>query len=107
MRCSSRPPLQHVARVLMALDWSPASISQLICTSYLKDCDWGDIWGRLDPYNRAIFYTRLFAGMIVTGTDKLIDFNCVSHQEKGYCMIPECRSNLITYRDMLLKERRH
>ena len=99
--------LQHVARVLMALDWSPASISQLVCTSYLKDCDWGDIWGRLDPYNRAIFYTRLFAGMIVTGADKLIDFNCVSHQEKGYCMIPECRSNLITYRDMLLKRSRH
>jgi hypothetical protein len=99
--------LQHVVRVLMALDWNPSSIAQLICNIYLRDCGWRETWARLDPCNRAIFYTRLFAGMIVTGRDKLIDFNCVSHQEKGYCMVPECRSNLITYRDMLHKRRSH
>jgi hypothetical protein len=98
--------LQHVVRVLTALDWSAASISHLIRASYLTDCGWGDIWARLDPCNRAIFYTRLFAGMIATGSDKLNDFNCVSHQEKGYCMIQECRQNLITYRDSLLNRRR-
>ncbi len=91
----------------MALNWSPSSIAQLIWATYLKDCDWHNIWARLDPCARAIFYTRLFAGMIVTRSDKLIDFNCVSHREKGYCTIPECRSNLITYRDMLLKRRLH
>ncbi len=97
--------LQHVVRVLMALNWSPASISRLIWGAYLQDCDWQDIWERLDPCNRAIFYTRLFAGMIATGSDKLIDFNCVSHKEEGYCMIPDCRSNLVTYRDMLNRRR--
>jgi len=97
--------LQHVVRVLMALRWSPPSISQIIWAAYLKECDWHDIWARLDPCNRAIFYTRLFAGMIVTGADHLIDFNCVSHQGKGYCMIPDCRSNLVTYRDMLFQKR--
>jgi len=99
--------LQHVVRVLMALGWNPASIAHLIYATYLKDCDWHDTWMRLDPLNRALFYTRLFAGMIVTGSDKLIDFNCVSHQEKGQCPNPDCPSNLITYRDMLLKRRRH
>jgi hypothetical protein len=97
--------LQHVVRVLMALGWSPPSISKLIRATYLKDCDWHDIWTRLDPSNRAIFYTRLFAGMIATGSDRLIDFNCVSHQEKGYCKIPDCRSNLVTYREMLHRRR--
>jgi hypothetical protein len=95
--------LQHVVRVLMALGWNPGWISRVINAAYLKDCDWRDVWVRLDPSNRAIFYTRLFAGMIVTGSDKLIDFNCVSHQEKGYCTIPDCRLNLVAYRDMLLK----
>ncbi len=98
--------LQHVVRIFIALGWSPPSIAQRISSSYSMDCDWGDIWARLDPQNRAIFYTRLFAGMIATGVDKLIDFNCVSHQEKGYCMFPQCSSNLINYHDVLLARRK-
>jgi hypothetical protein len=99
--------LQHIVRVLTAIGWSPSSIAHRVCASYSKDCDWSNTWERLEPCNRAIFYTRLFAGMITTGLDKLIDFNCVSHQEKGYCMIPECSSNLILYRDMLFERRKH
>lgn len=98
--------LQHVVRVLTAIGWTPSSIAHRICASYSTDCDWGNTWDRLEPCNRAIFYTRLFAGMIATGLDKLIDFNCVSHQEKGYCMIRERSSNLILYRDMLLEKRK-
>lgn len=99
--------LQHVSRVLTALDWSPSAICRLICASYSRDCDWGGTWERLDPANRAIFYTRLFTGMIATGCDQLIDFNCVSQKEKDQCIIPDCASNLITYRDMLLSRRPH
>ncbi len=98
--------LQHIVRVLTAIGWSSSSIAHRICASYSKDCDWGNTWDRLEPCNRAIFYTRLFAGMIATGLDKLIDFNCVSQQEKGYCMIPDCSSNLTLYRDMLLGKRK-
>lgn len=98
--------IQHLVRVLMALGWAPASIAQRICASYSCECHWGDTWDRLEPCNRASFYTRLFAGMIVTGADQLVDFNCVSHQEKGYCVFPECSFNLIPYRDMLLEKRR-
>jgi hypothetical protein len=97
--------LQHIVRVLTALDWTPASISQLICASYHRDACWGDFWVRLDPCNRAVFYTRLFSGMIATGTDKLIDLNCVSHKEKGYCMISDCCSNLVQFRNTLLERR--
>jgi len=95
--------LQHVVRVLTALGWNPSAIAQRIYGSYSQEHGWGDIWKRLEPCNRSIFYTRLFAGMIATGLDKLIDFNCVSHQEKGYCMIPECSSNLLAYRNLLIE----
>lgn len=94
--------LQHVARVLTALGWGGSSIAHRICIAYSQDHGWGDTWARLDPCNRSIFYTRLFTGMIATGIDKLIDLNCVSHQEKGYCMFPRCSSDLTLYRDMLL-----
>jgi len=94
--------LQHVVRVLMACNWSPARIAQAIYASYRQDCNWGEIWNRLDPSHRAIFYTRLFAGMVATGSDPLIDFNCVSHQEKGLCSSPECQTNLIAFRNNLL-----
>lgn len=98
--------MQHVVRLLMSLGWQPASIARRISAAYRKDCDWGDMWRRLDPDNRALFYTRLFAGMIVTGADKLIDFNCVSHREKGYCTISDCGSNLAAYREGLEMLRR-
>ena len=99
--------VQHIARVLTALDWRPRAIAQLIYSCYQRDCNWGDHWVRIDPFNRAIFYTRSFTGMIATGNDKLIDLNCVSNREKGFCMVPECRSNLIPYRDILLERRLH
>ena len=98
--------LQHIVRVLTAIGWSPSSIAHRICASYSKDCDWGNTWDRLEPCNRAIFYTRLFSGMIATGLDKLTDFNCVSHKEKDYCMFPECSSNLVLYRNMLLERKK-
>ena len=97
--------MQHLARVLTAVGWRPRAIAQLIHSCYERDCSWGLAWERLDPFNRAIFYTRLFTGMIATGVDKLIDLNCVSHRDKGYCMVPECRSNLVSYRNLLLERR--
>ncbi len=95
--------LQHVTRVLTALDWSPQRIVHLIHACYQRDCNFGCDWRRLDPFNRAMFYTRLFAGMIAGGADTFVDMNCVSHREKGYCMDPECRENLATYRDLLVE----
>lgn len=97
--------LQHVARMLTAFEWSPAAIAQLIWASYRKECEWGRTWRKLEPCQRAIFYTRLFTGLIATGTDKLIDMNCVSHQEKGFCGVGECHSNLEEVRRRLVEKR--
>ncbi len=97
--------LQHVTRVLTALDWTPQRIVHLIHACYQCGCNFGGGWRILDPLNRAIFYTRLFAGMIADGTDTLVDMNCVSHREKGYCMDPECRENLATYGNLLVERR--
>jgi hypothetical protein len=93
--------LQHVVRVLTALEWRPREIAGLIRSRYESDCDWGNTWTRHDPSWRAIFYARLFGGLIATGTDRLIDFNCVSHQEKRYCTNPDCAGNLLPYGTMI------
>lgn len=98
--------LQYVSRILMALGWNPRAIARLICDCYEKDLDWSDLWVRLDPLYRAVFYTRLFCGMIMTGADRLIDLNCVSHREKGYCMFSDCNTNLADYRGKLVERRK-
>jgi hypothetical protein len=93
--------LQHVVRVLTALAWPPEAIARRLEAAYCQDHAWGQTWVAMDPAWRAEFYTRLFAGMIATGADTLIDFNCVSHQEKGYCRVPDCRSNLAELGDRI------
>jgi hypothetical protein len=97
--------LQHTVRVLTALDWPPSAIARRIYEAYRREGEWGGTWEQMDPAYRAEFYTRLFAGMIHTGTDSLIDLNCVSHQEKGYCRVPDCRANLAELRDRLQARR--
>jgi hypothetical protein len=97
--------VQHVTRTLMALGWRPREIAELIRTKYQEDFDWNDRWLRYDAASRALFYVRLFSGLIETGEDQLIDFNCVSHQEKGYCTVPNCTGNLIPYQQLLLGRR--
>jgi hypothetical protein len=98
--------MQHVTRVLSALGWRPSEICELICSRYKADFDWGDFWARHDPEQRARFYVRLFSGLIHTGRDSLVDLNCVSHREKGYCPNAWCSSNLVLYQQALLERRR-
>jgi hypothetical protein len=40
------------------------------------------------PAIRADFYTRLFASLHATGLDPLIDLNCTSTRDKGFCFPP-------------------
>ena len=65
------------------------------------DVAWGDSWVHRDRTYRAQFYVRLFAGLIDSGLDQLIDLNCVSHKEKGYCPGAWCSYNLADYRALL------
>jgi hypothetical protein len=82
--------LQHVVRGLMARGWHPSDIASLVKSKYEEDHQWGSRWSWMHPGTRAAFDVRVFAGLIVTGRDSLIDFNCVSAQEKDICPRTYC-----------------
>ena len=85
----------------MARDWSAAQVARLVEREYTRDYQWGDHWARLDPRTRAEFDVRVFAGLIITGADRLVDFNCTSSQEKGVCPRVGCAHDLREDRDRL------
>ena len=96
--------IQLVTRCLLALDWHPRHIAGLIRSKF-EDCrfGWGVNWGDYEPATRADFYTRLFAGLHLTGLDRLLDMNCTSTQEKGFCFRrPEGECSLEPSRSTLL-----
>lgn len=99
--------VQHVTRTLTALAWPPRQIADLIRLRYEGEFGWSNRWLRYDAAYRAMFYVRLFSGLIATGQDRLIDFNCVSNREKGYCTVGECNWNLIPYQQALITRRQH
>ena len=94
--------VQHVVRVLMARGWHPSSIAALIQGKYEEDHGWGDRWSWMDRQTRAEFDVRVFAGMIATGLDSLVDFNCVSAQEKDLCPRTGCAYDLRRDRERLM-----
>jgi hypothetical protein len=78
--------IQIVTRILLALGWHPRHIAGLIRSKFENPVHgWGVDWREYDAATRADFYTRLFAGLWKTGVDGLVDFNCISTQEKGFC----------------------
>ena len=94
--------LQHVTRFLMSEGWAPRHIAGLVWSRYEKDFGWGDRWTRLSPRARAEFDVRVFAGMVATGLDRGVDFNCRSAQEKQLCPLTGCPRDLRVNRDRLL-----
>jgi hypothetical protein len=77
--------LQNLTRALLARDWRAHEIASEVERRYREDHGWGDRWSLADPEVRAEGYVRAFAGLVHAGADRLIDFNCVSTQEKGMC----------------------
>lgn len=90
--------LQILSRVLTKMGWHAKHIAGLVRSKLERDFGWGNTWLRYDAASRADFYVRMFAGMLATGLDGEEDLNCVSHQEKGYCVQPNCGFNLADYR---------
>lgn len=81
--------MQLVTRTLMAVGWHPRHIAGLLRSKFENPAfGWGVSWSDYDPAIRADFYTRLFAGLLYTGLDGLVDYNCTSTQEKGFCFPP-------------------
>lgn len=87
--------IQHLVRELISREWRPARIARLMQAAYEADHHWGDRWvARMHPSTRAEFEVRVFAGLMATGRDMLVDFNCVSAQEKGLCPSADCHFDL-------------
>jgi hypothetical protein len=91
---------------MLALGWHPRHISGLICSKYERDFGWTQ-FVNVDLPTRADFYTRVFAGLFVAGTDDLVDFNCVSAQEQGTCTFSTCGHNLLDFKKSALERRAH
>ncbi len=105
--CLLKPAgMQQVTRTLLALGWPPPQIARVIGDTF---CDqghrWGQHWDFYDPVMRSEFYVRLFSGLIATGADALVDFNCKSTQEKGFCFDPDGCS-LARFRETLKMKRK-
>jgi hypothetical protein len=93
--------VQNLVRGLMARGWTGSEIARVVEREYTRDHGWGDRWARLDARTRADFDVRVFAGLIVTGRDRLIDFNCKSSQDKAVCPFVGCAHDLREDRDRL------
>jgi hypothetical protein len=98
--------IQLLVRALMAEGWRARHVAGLIRSKYARDFGWIPGLHFERPGVRADFYTRLFAGMIAVGRDQLVDFNCVSTQEKGLCDGGLCGWDLRTLREKLLEPER-
>ena len=96
--------VQHVTRYLLSQGWHPRHIAGLVHSRYAKDFGWGDRWMKMDAQTRAEFDVRVFAGMIATGVDEGVDFNCRSAQEKGLCPGRTCTHDLRADRERLLAQ---
>ncbi|TLD69094.1 hypothetical protein FEM03_19705 [Phragmitibacter flavus] len=80
--------MQLVSRSLLAMGWHPRHIAGLVRSKFEDpQFRWGVDWNLYEPATRADFYTRIFAGLYETGLDQLVDFNCVSTREKGFCFL--------------------
>lgn len=90
--------IQTLVRVLLSLGWHPKHVAGLIRSKLERDYGWTEDWTKYDAGSRADFYVRLFAGQLRCGLDGLADHNCVSHQEKGYCVESWCGYSLGNYR---------
>ena len=94
--------IQHLTRWLVSRGWTARQVAELVCSTYQQDHQWGGRGRRADARTRAEFDVRVFGGLIATGLDTMIDFNCVSAQEKDLCPRVGCPHDLRVDRDRAL-----
>ena len=92
--------IQHMVRGLTARGWPAGDIARLVRAKYDEDHAWGRRWRWMHSRTRAEFDVRVYAGLLSTGLDSLVDFNCVSAQEKDLCPGLPCRHDLRDDREM-------
>ncbi len=86
--------IQHVTRWFLAEGMPARDIAALVQSRYDGDFGWGRRWTWSDAETRAEFDVRVFAGLVATGVDRAVDFNCRSAQEKGLCPSEPCTHDL-------------
>jgi hypothetical protein len=94
--------IQHLVRWGLSDGATARQVAELVFAAYESDHGWGDRWTRLDARTRAEFDVRVFAGLVETGRDRLVDFNCVSAQEKDVCPRVGCPHDLRDDRERLI-----
>jgi hypothetical protein len=96
--------MQLIVRCLLAKGWHPRHIAGYIRSKFENpEFGWGVSWTDYSAGLRADFYTRIFTGLRATGLDNLVDFNCTSTREKGFCTSPpDAGSCLAPLRQTLL-----
>ena len=94
--------VQHITRWFLSEGVAPRDIAALVQSRYEGDFQWGSRWRTLDAETRAEFDVRVFAGLISTGIDRALDFNCRSAQEKGLCPSEPCVHDLRVDQQRLL-----
>ena len=94
--------IQHVTRVLLSEGLAARDVAAVVHSRYAADFDWGDRWHWLDAQTRAEFDVRVFSGLMASGLDQGIDFNCRSAQEKDLCPLRPCPLDLRVMRRRLL-----
>ncbi|BBO34322.1 hypothetical protein [Lacipirellula parvula] len=99
--------LQHLVRTLTAEGWHPRHIAGLVRSKYERDYHLNPGWFVYDASLRADFYVRLFAGLMADGLDPLVDYNCKSTEEKGYCCWKGCGDILEDHRTRLVERCNH
>lgn len=78
--------MQHLMRCLVAQGWHPRHAGGMIWSIFADERHgWDGLWQHYDPSRRADFYVRIFSGLLATGLDGLVDYNCISSQEKQLC----------------------
>ena len=96
---------QLVTRCFLARGWHPRHIAGLIGSKFSNPAyNWGTAWEGYSPARRADFYVRIFSGLIALGKDEMIDFNCTSQQEKGFCWPSKAQCSLQSCHDILISK---
>ncbi len=65
--------LRQVVGVLLDRGWHPRHIAGLIRSKYERDFGWLNQWYVYDASTRADFHTRVYAGLIAMGRDRVVE----------------------------------
>ena len=75
----------------MGVEWGDAAI---ILKPFLETATYRNLLATRAAVVNVIDDVRVFAGLLATGVDRAIDFNCRSAQEKGLCPAASCDHDL-------------